>query len=85
LRQDLLGLFVFLPEPVNPSGSIHEALLARKKRVTVGTDFHLDIAGLGSQHFTGVPARASNHGDIRLWVQILFHSSLHSLVSNWAI
>jgi hypothetical protein len=76
---DLLGLFVFLPEPVNPPGGVHETLLAREKRVTVGTNLHLKIAVFGGHHFTGIPARAGNHGDIRLRMQIFFHSALHVL------
>jgi hypothetical protein len=51
----ILEFFVFFSEPLDAAGRIHQLLLAGKKRVTLGTDFHAYVLFRGT-HLEGAAA-----------------------------
>ena len=64
-RRRRVGLGILATEPLNAAGSIHQALLAGKERVTSGADFHVNVALVGRPGLKVVSTGALNvHGGI---------------------
>lgn len=67
------GGFVFLLEPVDPSGRIDQLLSAGKERVAGGADFHADVAFVRGSRFKGMSAGADDVNFVVCGVNTCLH------------
>jgi hypothetical protein len=74
-KKPLLFNVVFLPEPLNPSGSVYQLLFAGKERVAGGTNFNLDVLDRGTG-FDDVPAGTAYFGHLIFGMNLLFHAQI---------
>jgi hypothetical protein len=67
-----LELFVFPAETLDPTGCIHQFLLAGKKGMALGTDFNTDVR-FGRSHFNGAATGTFNGRILVFGMDICFH------------
>jgi hypothetical protein len=64
---------VLLAELLDPTRRIDDLLLAREKRVTRRTHFHLEIFAQRGARLEGIPATAGNRDFLVVGVDLVFH------------
>jgi hypothetical protein len=74
----ILELFVFLSESLDATGRIHEFLLARKKRMAFGTNFHANVLFRGTNLY-GIAAGTLNGCVFIIRMDISFHCYFNPL------
>jgi hypothetical protein len=74
----ILKLFVFLSEPFDATGRIHQLLLAGKKRMAIGANFHAYIL-FGGTRLDGVAAGALDSCLVIIRMDICFHFNFNPL------
>jgi hypothetical protein len=67
-----LEFFVFFAEPFNAAGRVNQLLLACKKRVALGTNFHSDVFS-GRTGFQNRTAVTRDRGFFVSRVNVFFH------------
>lgn len=68
----VVEFFIFATEPLDAAGRVDELLLAGKKRMALGTNFHADI-GLGGACLEFIAAGAPNRCLVTFRMSIFFH------------
>jgi hypothetical protein len=74
-------LGVFLAEAVNAACRIHKTLLAGKKGMAGGANFHLHLLALGGKRFHPVAAGAGDVGLVHLGMNFFFHALPHRMLN----